>query len=71
MPPAASRRMAKAKRTKVKADHKDFAAKNTMNPPSSGGPGAQGPAGTGSQAQDPKRRIGQHSAAGEPPLMKK
>jgi hypothetical protein len=64
--------MAKAKHTHVKGTHKDFAAKNTMNPPV--GPadgGTQELGGTGTQAQDPKRRIGQHSGAGEPPLMKK
>jgi hypothetical protein len=62
--------MAKAKRTNVKTPHKDSAAKNTMNPPGGGG-GTQELGGTGTQAQDPKRRIGQHSGAGEPPLMKK
>jgi hypothetical protein len=62
--------MAKAKRTNVKAAHKDSAVKNTMNPPSGGG-GTQEMAGTGMQAQDPKRRIGQHTGAGEPPIMKK
>jgi hypothetical protein len=62
--------MPKAKKTNVKGSHKDFAAKNTMNPP--GGPGGtQELGGTGTQAQDPKRRIGQHGGAGEPPLMKK
>jgi hypothetical protein len=65
--------MAKAKHTNVKGTHKDSAAKNTMNPPT----GAGGPSGpellpaTANQDQDPKRRIGQHGGAGEPPLMKK
>jgi hypothetical protein len=64
--------MAKAKRTNVKTPHKDSAAKNTMNPPNGGGGGdTQELAGTGSQEQDPKRRIGQHTGAGEPPIMKK
>jgi hypothetical protein len=62
--------MAKAKQTNTKGSHKDSAAKNTMNPPSAGG-GTQELGGTGTQAQDPKRRIGQHQGAGEPPLMKK
>jgi hypothetical protein len=62
--------MPQAKKTNVKGSHKDSAAKNTMNPP--GGPaGTQELGGTGTQAQDPKRRIGQHGGAGEPPLMKK
>ncbi len=62
--------MPKAKRTNVKAPRKDAAAKNTMNPPSGGG-GTQTLGGTGSQAQDPKRRLGQFGGAGEPPLIKK
>jgi len=62
--------MAKAKRTNVKGSHKDSATKNTMNPPGGGG-GTQELGGTGDQAQDPKRRIGQYGGAGEPPLMKK
>lgn len=62
------RAMPKAKRTRVKGTHKDFAAKNTMNPP--GGGGNQGdPHAT--QQQDPKRRIGQFGGEGEPPLMNK
>jgi hypothetical protein len=40
-----------------------------MNP-STGGDTQETP-GTGMQAQDPKRRIGQHTDSGEPPLMKK
>ena len=62
--------MAKAKRTNVKSMHKDSASKNTMNPPTAGS-GTQELGGTGTQAQDPKRRIGQYGGAGEPPLMKK
>jgi hypothetical protein len=67
MPPP----MPKAKRTNVKGQHKDSAAKNTMNPPAGGGGGTQVLGGTGTQEQDPKRRIGQFGGAGEPPLMKK
>jgi hypothetical protein len=63
--------MAKPKHTNVKTPHKDSAAKNTMNPRAGGGPPNQELGGTGTQAQDPKRRIGQHTGAGEPPLMKK
>jgi len=63
--------MPKAKKTNVKASHKDSAAKNTINPPRGGGGGTQEIGGTGTQAQDPKRRIGQHQGAGEPPIMKK
>jgi hypothetical protein len=40
-----------------------------VNPPS--GSGSPESASTGMQAQDPKRRIGQHTGSGEPPLMKK
>jgi hypothetical protein len=61
--------MPKAKRTNVKSQHKDFAAKNTMNPPDGGGTQTLG--GTGTQEQDPKRRLGQFGGAGEPPLIKK
>jgi hypothetical protein len=63
--------MSKAKKTNVKGAHKDSAAKNTMNPPGHEDGGTQELGGTGMQAQDPKRRIGQHQGAGEPPLMKK
>ncbi len=62
--------MPKAKRTHVKGDHKDFASKNTMNPPAGGG-STQSTAGTGMQEQDVKRRIGQFGGAGEPPIIKK
>ena len=60
--------MAKPKHTNVKVVHKDSASKNTMNPP--GGEIASQLPGTANQEQDPKRRIGQHGGAGEPPLMK-
>ncbi len=63
--------MAKAKRTNVKGSHKDFASKNTMNPTQGGGRGTQTIGGTGTQEQDPKRRIGQFGGAGEPPIIKK
>jgi hypothetical protein len=62
--------MAQAKRTRVKGQHKDFAAKQTMNPPGAPG-GSRASGGTGTQEQDPKRRLGQFGGAGEPPLMKK
>ena len=49
---------------------KDFATKNTMNPPTPGG--AQLPGQTGEpEEQDAKQRSGQFGGAGEPPLMKK
>lgn len=60
----------KAKRTNVKPHHKDSAAKKTMNPPGGQG-GTQTIGGTGTQEQDPQRRIGQFGGAGEPPLTKK
>jgi hypothetical protein len=63
--------VSKPKRTNVKAAHKDSASKNTMNPPGSGSANVQEAAGAGTQTQDPKRRIGQHTGAGEPPIMKK
>jgi hypothetical protein len=63
-------RMPKAKHTNVKGSHQDSAAKNTMNPPT-GGAVPRDNADSGTQAQDPKRRIGQHTGAGEPPIMKK
>ena len=49
---------------------KDFADKNTMNPPSHGG-GAHG-----TQTEEPEehhvnKRIGQFGETGQPPLMKK
>jgi hypothetical protein len=54
---------------------KSSADKNTFNPPQGGGEQAMNTKPAVSQAdqfdQDPKRRIGQHSGAGKPPLMKK
>jgi hypothetical protein len=41
-----------------------------MNPPSGGGQ-APDVESKGSEEQDPKRRIGQFSGAGQPPNMKK
>jgi len=55
---------------KSRGGDKDAATKHTMNPPSTGGqaPDAdvQAP-----EEQDPKRRIGQFSGAGQPPNMKR
>ena len=62
--------MSTPKHTRTRGTHKASARKNTMNPPAGGG-GTQELGGTGMQAQDPKRRIGQHTGSGEPPLMKK
>jgi hypothetical protein len=53
---------------KTKGSKKDFAAKQTFNPGGAGAPGSQTHE---PSEQDRKRRIGQFSAAGEPPLMKK
>jgi hypothetical protein len=61
--------MATAKRTKTIGMHKDSARKHSVNPPAGGG--SPESASAGMQAQDPKRRIGQHTGSGEPPLMKK
>jgi hypothetical protein len=53
------------------------AHKQTFNPPAGGRgeppfDGAEARSQTrGPEEQDPKRRIGQHSGRGEPPLMKK
>jgi hypothetical protein len=61
--------MAKAKQTRTHGSHKDFASKQTLNPPDVG---QHPPDGTNQPfSQDPKRRIGQHEGAGEPPLMKR
>ena len=59
--------MAKAKRTRTHGSHKDFASKQTMNPPA-GGPkeGTHEP-----ESMDVKRRIGQFTGTGEPSLIKK
>jgi hypothetical protein len=60
-----------------KGSGRDSAAKNTFNPPASGAserPGDAQPERSqtrGRSEQDAKRRIGQYSGAGEPPLMKK
>ena len=56
---------------KSKGGNKAFAAKNTMNPPTSGGGKHIDSQTQGSQEQDPKRRIGQHGGMGEPELQKK
>jgi hypothetical protein len=56
--------MAKAKHTNAKHPHQDSASKNTMNPPTSGGP-TQSPPEIADQAQDPKRRFGQYGGKGE------
>ena len=55
---------------KKKRDSKDSATKNTFNPPT---PGAHG---VGTQTHEPeeqdlKRRAGQFSGTGNPPIMKK
>ena len=63
--------MAKAKKTNVKSAHKDFATKNTMNPPVGGMDMASQLENHADKEQDPKRRIGQYGASGEPPMMKK
>jgi hypothetical protein len=55
---------------KTKGGKKNFADKNTMNPtgPGQGNP----PPGTNEPfEQDKKRRVGQFSGAGEPPLTRK
>ena len=56
---------------KSKGGDKDSAAKNTFNPPTTGGgkqPGAQ----TGEPfEQDARREFGQFGGAGEPPIQKK
>ncbi|HLH21773.1 MAG TPA: hypothetical protein VK066_04585 [Chloroflexota bacterium] len=60
--------MAKPKRTRTHESHKDFAAKQTMNPPA-GGP-REGQT-RQPESQDAKRRIGQFTGTGEPSLTKK
>ena len=55
---------------KSKGGKKDSAVKNTFNPPTQGGQ----PPDTDAhkpEEQDQKRRIGQFTGAGEPPLQKK
>lgn len=55
---------------KTRGGDKDAATKHSMNPPSGGdrAPDADAPA---PDEQEPKRRIGQFSGAGQPPNMKK
>jgi hypothetical protein len=54
---------------KTRGGKKDFASKNTMNPPSGAD---QAPESTQQpDDQDPKRRIGQYGGKGEPPIMKR
>ena len=60
--------MAKAKHTRTHGDHKDFASKQTMNPPGGGPRGGQT---RQPESQDVKRRIGQFTGTGEPALIKK
>ncbi len=56
---------------KSKGGKKDSAAKNTFNPPTSGG-GKQVASQTGNpEEQSPAREFGQFGGEGEPPLMKK
>src|SRR5438270_13520408 len=66
-------RMPKAKRTNAKAQHKDSAAKNTMNPPhqSSALRRSLPPGPSGVEQAQPKREVGQFSGPGQAPLMKK
>jgi hypothetical protein len=47
------------------------AARNTRAPFKSPDERVETPSGQAMQEQDPKRRIGQHTGAGEPPLLKK
>ena len=65
--------MPKAKRTNTKAQHKDSAAKNTMNPPhqSSALRRSPPPGPSGVEQAQPKREVGQFSGPGQAPLMKK
>ncbi|HZR99178.1 MAG TPA: hypothetical protein VFE37_10750 [Chloroflexota bacterium] len=60
--------MAKAKRTRTHGDQKDFATKQTLNPPA-GGP-REGQT-REPESRDAKRRIGQFTGAGDPSLTKK
>ena len=55
---------------KVSGGDKDFATKNTMNPPTPGG-GERGNQTREPQEQDTSQRVGQYGGEGEPPLMKK
>jgi hypothetical protein len=56
---------------KKKSGAKSFSAKRSLNAHAMA-PDNKPPKGTGGQyEQDPERRIGQHTGAGKPPLMKK
>jgi hypothetical protein len=55
---------------KSRGGDKDAATKHAMNPPT-GGRQAPDTDGKVTDEQDPKRRIGQFSGAGEPPNLKK
>ena len=57
------------KSAKVRGGKKDFAQKNTLNPPTGGN---QSPGGTRQpEEQDPERQIGQFGDKGNPPIMKR
>jgi hypothetical protein len=61
--------MSKAKHTRTHGDHKNFADKQTLNPPDVS---QQPPSGTHQpESQDAKRRIGQFTGTGEPAQIKK
>src|SRR4051812_12965542 len=64
------RAIADTARYKSRRGDQDAATKHTMNPPSGGGQ-APGVETNPPEEQDPKRRIGQFSGAGQPPNMKK
>ena len=50
---------------------RDEPARNTQAPNSDAEGGRAGPSGQATQEQDVKRRIGQYTGAGEPPVIKK
>jgi len=54
-----------------KGSGKDAASKNTFNPIDAPGNQRQRTQTRGPEEHDPKRRTGQFTGAGEPPLMKK
>lgn len=57
------------KTAKTRGGKQEFARKNTLNPP---GSADQAPPSTPEpDDQDPKRRIGQYTGRGEPPLIKR
>ena len=60
-----------AKKTPNHTHKRDEPAQNTRAPFKSDDQPAPGMSGQATQEQDPKRRIGQHTGAGEPPLIKK